>query len=437
MAIRPWDSTKLILGKVAQQGIFSLLRFFFGIFQTLSWKIFGIQDVMKMKKDSKSKPVAQALKVLTWNKFCFLLPPSLKDFIYVHDEYIDPEYVIQNDNVLLFYLDHDQHVAVFGEGKPGQLLWHSDADSFIPNSLFKNSKRLIVMPMDEFHKVCARLPDPNKPLVIMGNTARCGSTLLTQVFECTNKVISYSEPLPLKELAVMYRTKGLCQEVNQLTRSLMRIYARPLKCIPDPEGYLIKPVAPALVCAEPIKKLYPNTTIFYLYRNLENVTKSIYKLSYIIPSTRICYILFRISENLVESMYAKNGFPTKGVKRTIDNDYCCGIFMAAVSANIYKKMRADGNNVHALLYDDLIKNKEGGVIAIFKASGLPESLVEEAMTAFTRDSQRNCIVSKEALAKIKPLDYTDEDKLKAKQLLVELDYSIDDQTGRLEGTLKF
>ncbi|ELU09707.1 hypothetical protein CAPTEDRAFT_194278 [Capitella teleta] len=185
----------------------------------------------------------------------------------------------------------------------------------------QNSKRLIVMPMDEFHKVCARLPDPNKPLVILGNTARCGSTLLTQIFERTNKIMSYSEPKPLNNLAVLYKHQGMSADVIQLTRSLVRMYARPLKTMPNPEGCLLKPVGPAFLCAEPICRIYPNTPTFYLYRNMDSIAKSLYKLSYVAQYVRLGYLLCQIHGDMVEAICDKCGFPTKKTNRTVYNDY--------------------------------------------------------------------------------------------------------------------
>ncbi|ELU17127.1 hypothetical protein CAPTEDRAFT_217150 [Capitella teleta] len=436
MAIRPLDTAKLLIGRATAKGIFLILRFIWNIFQTISWKMFGIQDVSKISNATKSKHVAQALRILAVNKFCYSLPPSLRDSIVSHDEYINPDYVINNDHVTLFFLDPHRDVAVFGEGRPGQLLWHSDCDSHITNSLFKNSKRLIVMPMDEFHKVCARLPDPNKPLVILGNTARCGSTLLTQIFECTNKIMSYSEPKPLNNLAVLYKHQGMSADVIQLTRSLVRMYARPLKTMPNPEGCLLKPAGPAFLCAEPICRIYPNTPTFYLYRNMDSTAKSLYKLSYVAPYIRLGYLLCRIHGDLVEAMFASLQYPTKGTNRTVDNDYCCGVFIGAITANVYKMMRANGGNVHGLVYEDLIQNKESGTRAIFRASGIPMNLVNDALTAFTRDSQRNGIYSRETFARIKPLDYTMEDKLKSNKILTELGYPTIEPY-RLEGTLTF
>jgi hypothetical protein len=292
--------------------------------------------------------------------------------------------------------------------------------------------------MAELHRLSAQLPDPKKPLVIMGNTGRCGSTLLTQIFESTNRIISYSEPYPLNDLASLYSQNGPTQEVLQLTRTLIRIYTRPLKSMPDAAGYLLKPSGPSFVCAEVISKIYPETTrTIYLYRDMEKVTKSVYKLSFILPSTRMAYIFCRMNGNLVSSIFREAGFPTEGTNRTFDNDYCSGVFMAALAGNLYRKMLERGFSVHGLLFDDLLKDKEKGVRVLFNVCGIPDSLVPDSMTAFTRDSQRTSIVSMEAMAKIKPLEFTPTDKEKSSQPLKDFGYPPIDEPCRLPGTLDF
>ncbi|ELU02200.1 hypothetical protein CAPTEDRAFT_209498 [Capitella teleta] len=348
MTLRWNDSIKLLGGRFISKSLFLILRLIFLFIQKISWTLSGVSDVVDKNKELEKlgkKPTAQALKLLSFNKFCFLLPASLRDFILQHDEYVDPEYVIQNDHVSLFFFDPHQDVAVFGEGKPGQKMWHTDiGDSFISLSLYRFSQRLIVQ---------------KKSVVLMGNTARCGSTLLTQVYECSNKVICCSEPYPFNTLAEMYREKGLCSEVSQMTTNIIRMYCRPLKCMPDVEGYLLKPSGPSFACAAPIHAVYPEITkSFYLYRNMHNVTLSIYKLSFIHPIIRLVYLLAGFSGAAVTALLRSAQFPTDGTNRTISNCHTSGIMLATLATKMYMIMKNEGLDVTGLLFDDILANKE-------------------------------------------------------------------------------
>ncbi|ELU14331.1 hypothetical protein CAPTEDRAFT_199755 [Capitella teleta] len=420
MALRWCDSIRLIAGNFISKCFFLFLRLIFLVLQSISWKINGITNVTEKNSETGS-PVAQAFKKVAWNKYCFLLPPSLRDFILEHDEYVDLDYVVQHDNICLFFFDPHQDVVVFAEAEPGRVLWKSSSDSFVTMSQYKHAERLIVMRMADFHKLCATLPDPTKSVIIMGNTGRCGSTLLTQVYEYSNKVISISEPYPLNNLAVMYRQKGFSSEVLQMTRSIIRMYCRPHKCVPNPEGYLLKPTGPSLACTAPITKLYPQTKTFYLYRQMNNVAKSMYKMSFFLPTMRCTYFFSRFSGNLTEMLFEKTSLPTEGTNRTVTNDHSASIFQAAVATKMYRMMRDEGTKLRA----------------IFKASGLPESLVTDALKAFERDSQTDSVVSMEKLSKIKPLEYTKEDQEESSKILEELGFPRLDQDCHLEGTMDF
>ncbi|ELU15074.1 hypothetical protein CAPTEDRAFT_216110 [Capitella teleta] len=236
----------------------------------------------------------------------------------------------------------------------------------------------------------------------------------------------------------MYREKGLCSEVSQMTTNIIRMYCRPLKCMPDVEGYLLKPSGPSFACAAPIHAVYPEITkSFYLYRNMHNVTLSIYKLSFIHPIIRLVYLLAGFSGAAVTALLRSAQFPTDGTNRTISNCHTSGIMLATLATKMYMIMKNEGLDVTGLLFDDILANKELAVRAIFKASGLPENLAADALKAFDRDSQSNSIISKSVFAKIKPLKFTKEHAIESNKLLVEMGYPPLEEECRLEGTIDF
>lgn len=438
MALRLFASFMLVSRRFLKKLVFLFFRWFFIQVQDIWWRISGI----KSQLDQNQKPgsyarSAHALKVVTWVKYDFFIPPSLKDFLLLHDEFLDPEYVIENDNVSLFFLDPEKDLAVFGQCKPGKMLWKGELNPFITLSCYDHSKRLITMPMSVFHQLCAKLPDPQGKLIFMGNTGRCGSTLLVQLFEQSQKVVTYSEPFPFNNLSVLYKEKGHCQEVLQLTRDLVRMFCRPLKNLPDPAGYLIKPIGPALMCLDVVDKIYPGSSYFYLYRDMDKVARSYYKLSFILPSSRLIFLFMRFSRTMVDRIFGNVGLPTKGSAKTFQDDYCSAIFQAIIATGVYKNLRETGANIHGLSFDDLMANKEEGVRAIFKVCGLPLDLVKPAMVAFDSDAQKGSIVSREVFAKISPLVVTEADKVRASKLLMDYGYPPIGQPCKLEGTLDF
>jgi len=60
-------------------------------------------------------------------------------------------------------------------------LWRSDYAPFLRYAQLQFCRRLIVVPLSTFHRLADVIGDPTGDLIFLFNTARCGSTLLTQV----------------------------------------------------------------------------------------------------------------------------------------------------------------------------------------------------------------------------------------------------------------
>jgi len=68
----------------------------------------------------------------------------------------------------------------------GMHLWRSEYGPFMYMAQMKFCRRLIVVPLSTFHRLAEQIGDPEGQLIFLFNTARCGSTLLTQVVFFTN-----------------------------------------------------------------------------------------------------------------------------------------------------------------------------------------------------------------------------------------------------------
>ena len=65
------------------------------------------------------------------------------------------------------------------------------------------------MPIGVFQKLAEQLGDPKGQLLFITNTARCGSTLLTQVFEESEHSIALSEPDAMNAISQFEHTVRL------------------------------------------------------------------------------------------------------------------------------------------------------------------------------------------------------------------------------------
>jgi len=60
-------------------------------------------------------------------------------------------------------------------------LWRGEYSGLIRHAQLDYCRRLIVVPITTFHRMSEQIGDPRGEIIFLFNTARCGSTLLTQV----------------------------------------------------------------------------------------------------------------------------------------------------------------------------------------------------------------------------------------------------------------
>jgi len=65
----------------------------------------------------------------------------------------------------------------------GVHLWRSEYGPFIHTTQINYCRRLIVVSLSTFHHLAELIGDPKGELIFLFHTARCGSTLLTQVVD--------------------------------------------------------------------------------------------------------------------------------------------------------------------------------------------------------------------------------------------------------------
>ena len=114
------------------------------------------------------------------------------NFFSRHVRYTHPEAVLA-PNVTLLNLD--PHFAVFAvvQGPNKDVLKHTTGPFMYINQ-FKLCSELIRLPIESFLRLAEEIGDPVGKLVILSNTGRCGSTLLTQLFEELPHTVAISEP---------------------------------------------------------------------------------------------------------------------------------------------------------------------------------------------------------------------------------------------------
>lgn len=129
---------------------------------------------------------------------------ALDDFQYRHGHALDPQMVIERPNVSLYCLDHAGQRAIFVETDPARDLLQAP---FYFQAQYEAAQQLIAVPYATLHQLAAQhLLDPTRIMLIY-STGRCGSTLVSRVFEQISAVASFSEPDVFTQL-LMLRSAG-------------------------------------------------------------------------------------------------------------------------------------------------------------------------------------------------------------------------------------
>jgi hypothetical protein len=123
-----------------------------------------------------------------------------KDFIGVHERFDSPRCVLA-DNVTLYSVSHTE--ATFVETPPDLDIYNSRHAPFLYLTQFHNAVRTLTIPNWTFKKLADEVGDPKTEVTILPNTGRCGSTILSQMFEACPAVLSISEPDVLTNFDVL------------------------------------------------------------------------------------------------------------------------------------------------------------------------------------------------------------------------------------------
>jgi len=99
------------------------------------------------------------------------------------------------------------------------------------------------------------------------------------------------------------------------------------------------------------RDLFPSSPCLFLYRDVVAVAKSFYRMSMILPSARLNYLLGRFSGRVSMSL----SYPLRSdLCMRLDNGLMLGVLSTAVKIGHYLDLRRRGFDLSALRYEDLV-----------------------------------------------------------------------------------
>ena len=199
--------------------------------------------------------------------------------IFRHEKYTHPS-VVLSPNVSLMGIN--KRFAIFAVCDKSINVFNHKIGPFLYINQLSYCTHLIRIPLKFFVRLGEHIEDlPSKRnFVLLSNVGRCGSTLLTQLFEDTPNSVAISEPEVLMEFSHEKTFDNLTdQQRHILLQTCIRFLLNAAKDSKEDskeiENFLIKPKAHGISIGNDLCQLYPNMKHLYMYRHPAEYVRSI------------------------------------------------------------------------------------------------------------------------------------------------------------------
>jgi hypothetical protein len=299
---------------------------------------------------------------------------SLSDFSYRKGAQLNFKQLLAEKGEVIgpYCIDDETRTVVFVETSPD--IDPAEEGPFYFQTQRDNAICVYTVPFDEYHRVVSELPEEacrTDQLLMVYNTSRCGSTLLSKCINTLGNVRSISEPDVFTSLTHLASEANGTRDddIIALAKSSAKLlcYMRKLK-YPECEHVCIKFRFQMVYIAELMNKALPEAKSIFLYRNALDVIDSmaaafintgVYKL---IRSLGIdIFYVFYISdlpENLPKLMPLMNDKEMFPVESYMGLGAVCPFVLSWISTMHYGMEAYNKGYVSELIrYEDLVEKK--------------------------------------------------------------------------------
>ena len=388
-----------------QDTIFCWVQFIINFIQSYVWDTTGVK---RSYEES-----ACVCKIWARHKTAANIEMSNKeDFIYILEKFAHPN-IILSDNISLYSVNEVE--AVFVDCGVVDV-FDSAHDAFVYNTQFRMATKIIILPVESFHRIAKDIPLPNIPMIHLANHGRCGSTLMSKLFEAMPNSLSISEANSFTDLA------GLSRKGHLGFDTLQKLCYSTILCTikhanaRNSELVFFKCQNIAVYVTDIMIDVVPCIKHIYMYRQPLPFVRSYEKLFAgsgidMVTDVKLLKYWCGMGHNkiLKGSPIYSPCFLTELNKFTR-----LGMFWVTAAA-AFNNLVANGYLIKSLKYEDLLENPKSVLLAIFNYAGIPVSNLPDIENVMSKDSQAgNAYSSRSIDKKILEASYTPiTEKLKA------------------------
>ena len=197
--------------------------------QNWFWILNGTQQAQTLSRRPEGYGSCVQIQDI-WFKCVFdeIIAGQKEDFLTVHNSFASTD-ILLKDNVTLYSLNHNE--AVFVKTASSINVYDGDKGSgFLRIAQYRYATQVLLVPLEAFYKFAEDLGKPKAKVLFVSNTGRCGSTILSQIFEATGKCLSITEPMAFQLVSRIQETNVenySRKELQKLVSSIMCVLCKP------------------------------------------------------------------------------------------------------------------------------------------------------------------------------------------------------------------
>ncbi len=339
--------------------------------------------------------------------FCFCT--STKNFALRYVSHEDPvETVLGDDRVSLMGVT--PNAAFFAVVPDGVDVYDSREGAFVYSTQFDKAEELITMSLQNFLKLGEKVDVGHAKVLLLSNTSRCGSTLLTSMLEGLGQTQTVSEPDFLTHVSY-YDGMRLRIPVEDILRVGFALQCKPLQSR-EVNFFVLKSRGFSAGLIPAVAKACPHVRHAFMFRNPERNIASIISMEKSVPWKKLLPMMMRhltLEGSAFEAAIHE-------FAKEIDKNFTSVGFSSiiwGIMVLCFKESRDRFKiDIFPVSYDELLGDsiKIIGDLTDYCGYGRQGGL-DKCLEALSRDSQANTSLSQKKLRKSKKKGgFTEEEK---------------------------
>ncbi len=207
--------------------------------------------------------MAQRRRILEKTRLNPIQVAAANDFVSEPDGRIPDEEILANPKWGLYCLDFESDEAIFVEVPDDRAVYSA---AFLYQTQSEMAVNIATMPLSAFQSIAQSIVKPADGFVFIHSVGRCGSTLLSKVFQALPRTLSLSEPdEPTRLGQLMAQGLRPADEIRDLLYSSTMWRAK--RCSWPVDRVALKYRSEVMLLAPLFAELFPDERHIFQYRN--------------------------------------------------------------------------------------------------------------------------------------------------------------------------